>query len=567
METRRLITILTGIAVAIVVAIGAIIVVSSLSGGGGDGGQAARDRENGAQGEEDGGGEDEGPQLPERIEGELRLFGPEPITLDPACASDAGSAEYIVEIFSGLVSFDRDLNLIPDIAERWDVSPDGTVYTFHLRRNVLFHDSSRRVTAADFKFSMERALNPATQSTVGEVYLSDIVGADEFIDGRADEVSGIRVIDDNTLEITIKQPSAVFLDKLTYPTAYVVDQREVGDATCFEGADWTLSPNGTGPFKLAEWDLGQSIVLEANPNYYLEPKPSLARVTYLLSGGSALTMYENDEIDVTGVGINDIERIRDPNEPLNREFTESESLDTYYIGFNTTREPFNDVNVRRALAMAVDKELLAREILADLVVPAKGILPPGMPGYNEDLEGLPYDPERARELLDEAGGPEILEDVTLITSGRGGSPGPILDALVAMWEQNLGVTITVEQQDFGFFLRTIDQRDFDMFSLGWIADYPDPQNFLEIKLHSGSPDNETGYSNPEVDRLLDEAETETDEARRMELYQQAEEIIVDEAPWIPLYHGKSGVLVKPYVKGYVVPAFVIPNLRYVSIER
>lgn len=562
METRRLITILTGIAVAIVLAIGGIVVVSSL--GGDDGGSATSNGNNG----EDGNGSP-APNLPERVEGELRLFGPDPITLDPACASDAGSAEYIIEIFSGLVSFDRDLQIIPDIAQDWDTSPDGTVYTFHLRSNVLFHDASRRVTADDFKFSMERALNPDTLSTVGEVYLDDIAGADDFIRGRADEVSGIKVVDDNTLEITIQEPNSVFLEKLTYPTAFVVDRREVGDSTCFEGAQWTLTPNGTGPFKMANWELGQRIELAPNADFYLDPRPSLAKVTYLLSGGSALTMYENDEIDLTGVGINDIESIRDPNNPLNAELVESQSLDVYYIGFNTQEAPFDDPKVRQALSMAIDKDLLANEILVGLVAPAEGILPPGMPGYNPDLEGIQFNAEDARDLLDEAGGPEVLQDVVLLTPGRGASPGDVLEAIVAMWTENLQLDfdIPIEQEDFGLFLRDIDDSNFSMFSLGWIADYPDPQNFLDIKLRSTSPNNETGYSNPEVDALLDQALNETDEDKRNELYQQAEEIIVQDAPWIPLYHGKASALIKPYVEGYEIPPFVIPNLRYVSIEK
>ncbi len=558
METRRLVLVLTGIAVALIVVIGGLS-LALLAGGDGDGGGSSKPEE--SPGEET-------PILPERVQGELRLFGGDPITLDPACASDATSAEYIVEIFSGLVSFDKDLNLVPDIAERWDVSTDGTVYTFHLRSNVLFHDRSRRVTAPDFKFSMERSLNPDTQSTVGEVYLDDIVGAKEFVDGEAEEVSGIKVLDDNTLQLTIDKPKPYFLAKLTYPTAYVVDQREVGDATCFEGADWTLNPNGTGPFKLKEWALGERIELEPNSSYYLDPKPSLAKVTYVLAG-SPLVMYENDEIDITGVGINDIDRIRDPNEPLHAEFVESDSMDVFYIGFNTKEPPFDDPKVRRALAMAVDKEFLASNILADLVVPADGVLPPGIPGFSDGLQGLPFDPEAARELLDEAGGPDILEDVVLLASGRGGSPSDILEAVVAMWEENLELpfTISIEQEQFALFLSDIDEGNFQMFSLGWIADYPDPQNFLDIKLHSKSADNEAGYANPKVDDLLERARSEQDETERLKLYQQAEEQIVQDAPWIPLYHGKANALIKPYVNGYSIPPFVLPNLRYVSMTR
>ncbi len=556
MESRRLILTLTGIAVALIVILGGLTVILVASGGGDDGPAA---------GDGDGNGDgDDG--LGERIEGELRLFGPDPITLDPACASDAGSAEYIVEIFSGLVSFDLDLNLIPDIAQDWDVSDDGTVYTFNLRSNVLFHDNSRPVTADDFKFSMERALNPDTQSTVGEVYLDDIVGALEFAAGDAEQVSGIRVVDPQTLELTIKEPSAVFVEKLTYPTAYVVDEREVGDATCFEG-NWTLTPNGTGPFKMEEWDLGRKIVLAANSRFHLEPAPSLERVTYILSGGSSFVMYENDEIDITGIGENNIESVRDPSSDLNADLHEGPSLNVFYVGFNTRGAPFDDVNLRRALSLAIDRDFLAREFLLDLVEPAKGIIPPGMDGYNEDLPEIPFDPDTARDLLEMAGGRGVLDGATILTSGQGAAPSDILQAVIAMWEQELGVTVTIEQEDFGLFLRDIDDGNFEMFSLGWIADYPDPQNFLDIKLHSESTNNEAGYSDPEVDALLDQADREQDEAARLELYQQAEELIVEDMPWAPLYHGKASYLVKPYVEGFVVPPFVIPNLRYVTINR
>ena len=556
METRRLVLTLTGIAVVMIVVLGGLTLFLFAGGGGDDNGTTAGD----GDGDEDG--------LGERVEGELRLFGPDPITLDPACASDAGSAEYIVEIFSGLVSFDLDLNLIPDIAEDLpEVSDDGTVYTFHLRSNVLFHDNSRPVTADDFKYSLERSLNPDTQSTVGEVYLDDLVGAAEFIAGNADEVSGIRVIDPQTLELTITEPSAVFVDKLTYPTAYVVDQREVGDATCFEGGGWTLTPNGTGPFKLEEWDLGRKIVLTANPRFHLEPAPALERVTFILSGGSSFVMYENDEIDITGIGSNNIESVRDPNSDLNADLHEGPSLNVFYIGFNTQEAPFDDADLRNALSLSIDRNFLAREFLLDLVVPAKGILPPGMDGYNEALPDIPFDPDAARDLLEKAGGAGVIDGATILTSGQGATPSDILQVVLAMWEQELGITVSIEQEDFGLFLRDIDDGKFQMFSLGWIADYPDPQNFLDIKLHSESANNEAGYSNPAVDALLDQADGEADEATRLELYQQAEELIVIDMPWAPLYHGKASYLVKPYVEGFVIPPFVIPNLRYVSISR
>jgi oligopeptide transport system substrate-binding protein len=552
MESRRLVYVLTGIAVALILVIGGLAVVL-MAGGGDDGGDSAADPS-------------DGPDLGERVSGELRLFGPDPITLDPACASDAGSAEYIVEVFSGLVSFDQELNVIPDIAEGWEISADGLVYTFTIRTNVLFHDASRRVTADDFKFSLERAVNPDTQSTVGEVYLDDIVGVEEFVNGGSEEVSGIKVVNPDTLELTIKEPSEVFLQKLTYPTAFVVDQREVTGSTCFEG-NWTLSPNGTGAFKIAQWDLGRQIVLEPNTAFYLDPKPSVSKVTFILSGGSSFVMYENDEVDVTGVGINNIESVRDSSNPLSEEYQQSPSLDVYYLGFNVNEPPFDDPDVRRALSMAVDKDFLANDFLEELVVPAAGILPPGMPGYNDNLQGLDFDPAAAKDLLDATGKADDLNGLKILTSGQGAAPSDILQAVIAMWQDNLGVSIEIEQEDFGLFLSDIDEGNFEMFSLGWIADYPDPQNFLDIKFHTDSANNETGYSNPDVDELLEKGRGEKDEAKRFGLYQDAEQLIVEDAPWISLYHGTNSYLVKPYVTGYEVPAFVLPNLRYVTVDR
>jgi oligopeptide transport system substrate-binding protein len=521
----------------------------------------------GCGGGEEGSSLDQGTPAAPVTGGDLRLLGRDPLTLDPACASDVDSANYIVEIFGGLVTIDREQQIVPDIAERWDVSDDGTVYTFELRPGVLFHKEDRQVTASDVKYSMERALDPDTQSTVAEVYLGDIVGAEEFIDGEADEVTGIEVVDNYTLRITIDAPKPYFLAKLTYPTSFVVDRRQVDGSTCFSDTNWQRRPNATGPFKLEEWDLGQRIVLEPNSRYHLGA-PSLGRVEYTLGGGSAITMYENDEIDVTGVGLNDIERVRDPAEPLNQEFHEAPRMDIWYIGFNVEEPPFDDPKVRQAFAHAVDKDKLIEVVLLDAVVEADGILPPGIPGFNEDLQGLEFDVEKAKQLLAESeyGGPEGLPDIEIASSGRGASVGPVSEAILFMWEENLGVNISTRQTEFATFLSDLRDGEYQMFELGWVADYPDPENFLKIQFYSGSNNNYSQYANSEVDRLLEEADTETDEATRMSLYQQAEQIIVNEAPWIPLFHDKFSVLIKPYVEGYTLPPFVIPRLRYVQIE-
>jgi oligopeptide transport system substrate-binding protein len=343
-----------------------------------------------------------------------------------------------------------------------------------------------------------------------------------------------------------------------------VDKNEVKDATCFDSG-WTLSANGTGPFKLSKWDLGSSIELTANPNYYLDPKPALSKVTYIISGGSSYTMYQNDEVDVTGIGTTNIDSVRDQTNPLSKEYHTSDDLDVFYIGFNVTKPPFDDPDVRRALGMAIDKDFLATDFLKGLAVPANGILPPGMPGYDPNLDGLKFDAAAASALLDSTGKKDQLSGVKLLASGQGAAPNDVLQAITTMWQQNLGVTIDIEQEEFGLFLQDIADGNDQMYSLGWIADYPDPQNFLDLNFRSDSGTNQSGYSNPQVDDLLAQAATTQDQTQRLGLYNQAEQIIVNDEPWIPLYHDKASYLVKPNVQGFEVPPFVIPYLRYVSI--
>ncbi|MBI4301793.1 MAG: peptide ABC transporter substrate-binding protein, partial [Chloroflexi bacterium] len=323
---------------------------------------------------------------------EFTLLGADPPTLDPALSGDATSAEYIVHIFSGLVTINRQLEVEPDIAERWDVSPDGKIYTFYLRSGVKFHNG-REVTAHDFKYSIERAADPATESTTADAYLGDIVGVKDKLSGKRKDVPGVRVIDDRTLEITIDAPKPYFLAKLTFPAAFVLDE-----ATVKGKRTWTNNPNGTGPFKLGEWKKGEKLVLVSNENYY-RGAPKVARVNFNLAGGSSMTMYENNEIDVTGVSLDDIERVLDPKDPLNKQLVTATTLDTFYVGFNNQMPPFDDVKVRQAFSYAVDKDAIIKTVLLGLYERADGILPPSMPGYNPNIKGLAYDPAKAKSLI------------------------------------------------------------------------------------------------------------------------------------------------------------------------
>ncbi len=499
----------------------------------------------------------------------LNVPGGDPPTLDPHLSGDATSAEYVVEIFSGLVTFDRDLNIVPDLAERWEVSDDGTVYTFFLRQNARFHNG-KPVRAQDFKWSFERACDFRTRSTTADTYLGDIIGCRDKLRGKADEVAGVQVVDDYTLEITIDRPRAYFLSKLTYPTGYVLDRENVERG----GRTWTDNPNGTGPFKLVEFRFGERIVLERNENYYREPKPKLERINFLLSGGSAMVMYEQGELDMTPVGLNDIERVTDPTNPLSEELHIVDTISVFYIGLNVNQPPFDDVKVRQAFNYALDRERIINVVYKKTVPVAWGIVPPSMPNYdNPDLKPLEYDPEKARQLIAESKYGDVSEfpDITFYTIGAGGATGRIIEAIVASYKENLGVQIEIQQTDWATFLSDLNDPNStnQMWGgqAGWIADYPDPHDFLDILFRCGSLQNHTGYCNPDVDKLLDEAAGEEDPARRKALYRQVEQIVIDEAPWVPLFYQVEYWLVKPYVKDAYLPPMVIPRYQYYYLER
>ncbi|MCE2405490.1 MAG: peptide ABC transporter substrate-binding protein [Dehalococcoidia bacterium] len=487
----------------------------------------------------------------------------DPPTLDPHLTTDATSAVIIVEVFGGLVTISPDLQIVPDLAT-WDVTPDGTVYTFRIREDAKFHDG-KPVTALDVKWSMERAADPATASPVVDQYLGDIVGVKEKLEGEAAEISGVRVLDQQTLEITIDAAKSYFLAKLTYPTAFVLDRENVESSR-----RWFREPNGTGPFRLTEYTPGERMILTKNELYHLGP-PMLERVRFILSGGTSMLMYENDEIHIAGVGLADLDRVLDPSNPLNTELHRAPPrFSTDYIGMNVTEPPFDDPKVRQALNYAIDKELIASEIMAGLVVPANGILPRDFPAYNAGLAGYEYNPEKARQLLKESKYGDDMEQfprIILTTAGSFGSSVDLdMEVILEMWKQNLGIEVLVQQTEFATYLQDLNKRRFQMFQIGWIADYPDPENFLDILFHSESSNNHTGFSNDEADRLLELARVEPDQAARYELYRQAEEVIMAEAPWVPLwYSGEQYVLLKPSVKNYHLSQLIIPLLRYVEL--
>lgn len=501
----------------------------------------------------------EGPSA-RRGTGSLTLFDITPPTLDPALARSSTSLGYIVEIFSGLVAFDPDLNLKPEIARSWDLSADGRTYTFHLRDGVVFHDG-RELTAHDFKYSIERASDPSTGSMTAGAFLSDIVGVQERLSGDAMEVEGVEVIDDLTLRITIDAPKEYFLFKLAHPVAYVVDRANVE-----AGANWWQRPNGSGPFSLQRWEPDELIVLQRNDDYYLDA-PGLEQVTFLLWAGVPIRMYDQGQIDVTEVGLGDIERVLDPASPLHDELHITSEMSLAYIGFNASKPPFDDAKVRQAFTLAVDRDKLIRLVMKDLVEPAAGVLPPGMPGYSESIEGLAFDVDEATRLLAESsyGEAAALPPITLTASGRG-TASSVEAALVDMWRRNLGVEVEIRQLEPEKYPYLLMQEKDELFTMAWAADYPDPQNFLEMLFHTGAPDNFGEYSNPQVDDLLDRARVQRDPTSRLLLYGEAEQQLVSDAACLPLFFHVSYTLVRPYVKGLPLTPLWIPRLRYVSVD-
>ncbi len=499
--------------------------------------------------------------------GIFRLIWGDPPTLDPAQVSDGTSFNIVLELFSGLVKLANDpvQPVVLDLAESYTVSEDGTVYRFVLREGLVFSDGSP-LTAFDVKWSWERAAHPDTASSVVSEFLGDIIGIKEIIEGEAETAEGIQVIDDQTLQVTIDAPKPYFIAKLTYPTAFVVNRENIESG----GDAWTDSPVGTGPFKLKSYEIGNLMVLERNERYW-GTLAYLDEVHYMLAGGSSIAMYENDEIDVSGIPLAAQERVEDPNDSLyNDRVDVPPGFFTSYIAMNVDEPPFDDVHFRRALNFAVDKQLISDSVLSGRATPARGPLPPGFVGHNPDLVGLEYDEEKAKEELamSQYADADTRPRIILTTPGTGGSPPLWVQAVLDMWNRVLGVTAEVQEVEWATFLEDLDAKRLQIFNVSWSPDYPDPVTFVDVLFRSDSALNHTGYASDEVDALLAEANTETDPVRRIQLYQEAEQIIVDEASWIPMWWDTEGeILVKPYVNNFEISPLGGYYMQYVWLDR
>ena len=473
----------------------------------------------------------------------------EPTTLDPALVEDGWTIELMMQVFEGLVQWSTDNTLIPALATEWSVSEDGRTYTFKIREGVKFHNG-QKLTAEDFVFSINRCLRPALKSSIARTYLGDLVGAADVMDGKAETCAGVEAPDPYTLKLTIREPQAYFLAKLTYPTYYAVCRQAVG------GIDVRIEHDdgfvGTGPFRLKEWRPATSILLEANQDYWDGP-PKLGQVVrrIVIDPGSRHAMFETGELDIVDVSMADYRAdVKDPKlAPLMRTFKRPA---VFYLALNQDAfPPFRDKRVRQAFAHATDRQAVVDTVFLGLPQPAQGYVPNGVPGHDPNFKGLENDPERARRLLADAGYPGGRGFPPVELFVRASSPDLRRTCAVVAEDlnKNLGIKVAIRELEWGVFLAQRNQGKMPFYFLRWSADYLDPQNFLSLMLHSQAQENTLGYSNPEFDRLCDQADVLRDQEERFKLYRQAEAIAVDDCPWIPLYFQVDIELWNPRLRG------------------
>ncbi len=467
----------------------------------------------------------------------------------------------MVEIFGGLVTLDTELKVQPDIAQSWEVSNGGKTYTFKLRDDVVFHTgNTRRVTANDVKYSIERAADPVNASPTVRAYLGNVVGVRDRFENKASSVSGVKVIDERTIQIDLIEPSDFFLSELTYPVAFVVDREQIESSP----RNWTQRPNGTGPFRLAEFKPAERIRIVKNDRYHLGA-PKLDEVIFELGGGSLLTRYENDEIHIGGFPASLLDSVKDGSNKLAADYRAVPNMAVFYFTLNPQQAPFDDPKVRQAFALTLDRKTINSVLLYDAYRVADGFLPPDMPGYTESVHSYEYNVARAKQLLSESRYAGNMPRVVLTFSGSGAAPGDLLVAIQQGWQDALGVNIELQAIDTSAFLREQRRGTFQMHSDGWSADYPDPEDFLGKLFASDSTLNYTRYKNDEVDKLL-LAATEQDRTKRYQMYAEAEQLILDDAVVIPTFWPVDHVVVKPCVHGYPDVSMTVPKYRFVEIK-
>jgi len=468
----------------------------------------------------------------------------DPTTLDPALIVDVAGGSISAKIFNGLVKLDESLNVIPDIADSWEVLDGGTTYIFHIKRGVKF-TNKQIVTADDFKYSFKRLLSPSGKSPNTWV-LDKIAGVKDFMQGRTTDISGIEVRDRYTLKIRLDQPFSPFLYLLTMTAAYVVPQEEVERL----GADFSSHPIGTGPFELKEWRNNNEIILVRN-NHYFSEHAKIEGIVYRIipEDLTAVTEFELGNIDVITVPASEYSRYRSA--PEWKEYLSSvNGLNTYYLGFNCSRPPFDNMDLRKAVSYAIDRDKILKTFYENRGRPAQGPVPDILRKWQMQLP-YAFDPQKAKQIIDTLG----LKNRTVlfyITSDQ-----EVIDMaeIIQSYLNKVGLRAEIKQLEWSAYKAAINNGEADMFWLGWWADYPDPENFLFPLFHSsnhGASGNRSRYTNMEVDRLIEAGQMAMNISERNECYRLAEKIITEEAPWVFFWHKADFTLRQPYLKNYKI---------------
>jgi ABC-type transport system substrate-binding protein len=475
----------------------------------------------------------------------------DPKSLDPAIGYDVPSWAIEHLMFESLVTYGPDSRIVPALAASWK-EEGGKAYVFTLRPDAKFHDG-RDVTAKDVVYSFERLLDPATKSS-GASFYGDIVGAKDRLAGKATSVAGVTAVDDHTVRIALEKPNLIFLQLLAMPFASVVP---AGMKT----EDVAKQLVGSGPFAFDSRASGQRITLKRHPHAKAPAAPAGAKpidgveVVLGLNESLEVLKFERGELDVIGALRNipaaDFARLQADPKLKDRMFQAPDAA-VHYITLNTTVKPFDKLEVRQAIAKAVDKKRVV-QLVNGRGQPANGILPPTMPGFDPDLEGIGYDPAGAKALLAKAGLPQGFAATYYCTSSD--TQRKVAQAI----QQDLGkigIKLTIKAMAFPTYLQAKSTKgQVGIGSGNWSQDYPDPSNFLTTMFHSKNIKdtnslNDSYYKNPQVDTLLDQAEAASDPALRARLFREAEAIVIEDAPAVPLYYPVKFQLVSDRVAGY-----------------
>ncbi|MFJ2973249.1 ABC transporter substrate-binding protein [Kluyvera sp. NPDC087067] len=482
----------------------------------------------------------------------VRSNGNEPASLDPHKVESDVEFNIISDLFDGLVAIKPDGTIEPRLAQSWE-NKDNTVWTFHLRPGIVWSDGSA-ITAQDIVWSWQRLVTPATGSPYasypGNMHIAN--AADIALGKKSPDTLGVKALNDSTLEVTLTQPTSSFLAMLTHPSMVPLDKVLIGRY----GDKWVKPDHfvGSGAYSLAQWVVNERIVAVRNPHYWDNANTVINKVTYLpiRSEASDVNRYKAGEVDIVyTLPINQFSQLQ---KTLGSEVNVSPQLATYYYEFNTTRAPFNDVRVRRALNMALDKDIIAGKVLGQGQRPAWVFSQPEIGGiklHGPDYASWPLEKRlvEAKKLLAEAGFSESHPLTFNLLYNTSESHQRIAIAAASMWKKNLGVEAKLQNQEWKTMLDTMHTGNFDVVRYAWIADYDDASTFLNT-FRTGDSENTTKYSNPDYDSALRDAAKVLDPAQRASDYQKAEDLLGRDVPAIPVYHYVRTHLVKPWVGGF-----------------